>query len=78
MTITSIVCSALRFAAVDVAGRTFILLPSGSCYVGILDAPAKPRQIRVDDDAGNVIETHELHRRFHLKFFEKLWRRVSV
>ena len=36
-----------------------IILPYCSCHVSVLDAPAKPLQIRVYDEAGNVIETHE-------------------
>jgi hypothetical protein len=34
--------------------------------------------IRVYDDGGNMIETHESHRRLRLKCFEKLRLAVSV
>jgi hypothetical protein len=35
------------------------MLPYCSSHVSVLDAPAKPLQIRVYDDAGNLIETHK-------------------
>ena len=47
------------FAGVDVAALLSYCCHIVSCYVGVLDAPAKPLQIRVYDEAGNVIETHE-------------------
>jgi hypothetical protein len=52
--------AAKRNLGTNAFGHAFILLPSGSYYVGILAALAKPRRIRVHDDVGNVIETLKL------------------